>query len=89
MVIRKPRYDAEEYARRGGEIFERLVRPMVRPEHESQFVAIDIESGDFEFDGDDFAASERLLKRVPDAQIWIARIGHPAAYRIGSRIWMG
>jgi len=89
MVSRKPRYSPEEYARRGSDIFQRIVRPAVRPEHDNQFVAIDIESEQFELDSDDFTASERLLQRVPDAQIWIARIGHPAAYRIGGRQWRG
>jgi hypothetical protein len=84
MAIRKPRFEPAEFARRGDDILQRVVQPSVRPDQENQFVAIDIESEQFELDSDDYAASERLLKRVPDAQIWIARIGHPAAYRVGS-----
>lgn len=34
----------------------------------------------------DHAATERLLGRVPDAQIWLARVGHRATYRLGSAV---
>ncbi len=52
-------------------------------------MAIDIESGNYEVDRDDFAATERLLARCPDAQIWLARVGQPAAYRMGGRDVLG
>lgn len=89
MPTRKPRFEPAEFSQRGDDILQRVVRPAVQPEQENQFVAIDIESEQFEVDIDDYTASERLLKRVPDAQIWIARIGHRAAYRIGGRQWTG
>jgi hypothetical protein len=68
MVNHTPRYSREEFARRGPEIFDRTVRPTLRPDHEGQFVAIDIESGGYEIDPDDYTATERLLRRYPDAQ---------------------
>jgi len=83
MNVRGPRYETKEYARRGKEAYERCVKPTLRPEDDSKFIAIDIETGDFEIDPDDFTASERLLARRPDAQIWIERAGHRTAYRIG------
>jgi hypothetical protein len=85
MSVRGPRYESKEYARRGKEVFERCVRPTLRSEDENRFIAIDIETDDFEIDEDDFAASERLLIRRPDAQIWMERAGHRAAYRLGFR----
>ena len=83
MNVRGPRYDSKEYARRGKETYDRCVKPTLRPEDDNKFIAIDIESGDFEIDPDDFTASERLLARHPEAQIWIERAGQRAAYRIG------
>lgn len=68
---------------KGNEIYERVVRPKLRPEYHDQFVAIDIESEGFAFDRSDFAATERLLKDHPDALIWLVRVGQPTAYRIG------
>jgi hypothetical protein len=55
----------------------------VEPGCAGQFVAIDIETGGYELDTDDYAATERLVARYPDAQIWIMRVGQPTAYRIG------
>jgi hypothetical protein len=79
----------EEFSRRGGEIYDRDVRPALGPEDEGKFVAIDIASGVYEIDRDDYTATERLLTRQPQAQIWLARIGQPAAYRIGRGLAQG
>lgn len=89
MTANVPRYRPEEYARRGDEIYDRTVRPALRPEHDNHFVAIDIESGNSEIDADDFAAAERLRVRCPAAQVWLARVGQPAAYRLGGRTEVG
>jgi len=83
MTPSKALYDFDEFSRRGQEIYDRDVRPALRPEDADKFVAIDIESGGYEIDGDDYAATERLLSRHPQAQIWLARVGQRAAYRIG------
>jgi hypothetical protein len=74
-----------EFARRGQEIYERDVLPRISASDEGKFVAIDIETGAFELDQDDFAATERLHARLPDSQMWLVRIGQRAAHRFGSR----
>ena len=83
MTMTYPRHSREEFALRGQEIYEREIRPRVKPGDEGKFVAIDIESGLFEMDADDYTATERLLTKRPEAQIWLQRVGHSAAYRIG------
>ncbi len=75
MAARKPRYSKEEFARRGDAIYERDVRPRHEPADNGKYVAIDIETGDYEVDVDELAASDRLLERAPDAQIWMRRVG--------------
>jgi hypothetical protein len=40
--------DKEEVAQRGTDIYQRLVKPQLRPEDRGQLVAIDIDSGAFE-----------------------------------------
>jgi hypothetical protein len=40
-------------------------------------------------DHNDFAATEILLGRHPDAQIWLMRVGQPTAYHIGFRTAFG
>jgi hypothetical protein len=44
---------------------------------------IDIETGAFELVNDTMTASDRLLERYPDAQIWCVRIGHKGVHRFG------
>jgi hypothetical protein len=79
----QPRYSKEEFARRGDEIYERELRPSLERGNEGRFVAIDIETGTYEVDADELAASDRLLARVPNAQIWLRRIGSRYAHRFG------
>ena len=85
MLALKPRYSQEEFARRGDEIYERDIRSRVGPGNEGKFVMIDIETGDYEIDADELAASDRLLSRNSDAQIWTRRIGSRYARRFGPR----
>ena len=85
MATLQPRYGKEEFARRGQEIYERDIRPHLQSTDEGKFVAIDIETGAYEADRDDYTATERLLARNPNAQIWLVRAGHRATYRIGGR----
>ena len=80
-----PRYSKEEFARRGDEIYERVVRPHVRADDLGKFVVIDIETDDFEMDKDELAASDRLMARNPDAQVWLTRVGSRYARRFGPR----
>jgi len=85
MSILRPRHSKEEFARRGEEIYDRVVRPALKPEDSGKFVAIDIESASYAIDKSDYAATEQLLRQNPDAQIWLMRAGEKAAYHIGGR----
>ncbi len=83
MGTLQPRYSMEEFARRGEEIFERDIRPRLKGVPARHFVLIDIETGDYEVDASEMAASDRLLARRPDAQIWQRRVGSPFSRRFG------
>lgn len=80
-----PRYSREESARRGDAIYDRDIHPRLGADDLGKFVLIDIETGDFEIDADELAASDRLLARNPDAQVWFTRAGSRYAYRFGPR----
>ena len=82
MLVRQPRYSKEEHARRGNEIYERL-RPQIETGNKGKIIAIDIDTGAFEVAGDTLAASDRLLARYPDAEIWFVRVGQRAVHRFG------
>lgn len=79
----QPRYGREEFARRGDEIYERVVLPQVGGADKGKFVVIDIETGDYEIDRDELAASDRLRARKPGAQCWLRRIGFSYTRRFG------
>jgi len=79
----QPRYDKDEFARRGDAIYEEKLRPILEKGNHGKFVAIDIETGAYEVDEDELTASDRLLARVPNAQIWLRRIGFRYVHRFG------
>src|SRR5438105_15749011 len=85
MNAMQPRHSKEEFARRGNAIYERDLKARLEPEFNGQFVVIDIESGHYEVDAGEFAASDHLLARCPSAQIWMRLVGSPHARRFGGR----
>jgi hypothetical protein len=82
MSAPEPRRSLDEVARLGADVFDRRVRPALRPEDDGKFVAIDVDTGAFEIDEDDYAAVTRLRARLPDAEVWLERAGQPAAYQM-------
>ena len=82
-MIRGPRYSKEEFAIRGDDIYERVVRPQVEHDHNGEFVAIDIESGEWEMSAIALNACDKLIARLPDCQTWLVRVGYPYVHRIG------
>ncbi len=72
-----------EIARRGQEIYDTNLRPLVESKHMGQFLVVDITTGGFEIAEDDLTASDRALAKNPDAVLYGLRIGSPAAYRLG------
>jgi hypothetical protein len=83
MSTLQPNPDLDEKALRATKLFDRQVRPRLRAEDAGKFVAIDLSSGEFELDVDDYTAVARLRERLPTADVWLARSGFPAACRIG------
>ena len=84
MSIIEPHRTPEELARLGTEIFDQRVRQTLRPEDEGKFVAINVATGEYEVDADDYAAVAALRARVPTADIWLIQAGYPTTCRIGA-----
>jgi hypothetical protein len=76
------RLTLEELASLGEEILERRVRPLLRPEDDDKYIALDVQTGDYEVDANDYAAVSRLSARNAAAEIWLSRVGQPAACRM-------
>jgi hypothetical protein len=85
MTSIKRRYSKEEFARRGDALVETKVRPKLTAADEDKFVAIDIETGEYELDRNEVKAADRLRKRVPDAQIWLVHVTSGYLHRRGYR----
>lgn len=85
MTTRKSRYSAEETAQRGDALYEREIRGQVESAHRGRVVAIDVDRGDYVIADNALTASERLLARHPDAEIWCVRVGSRVLHRIGGR----
>ena len=80
MNRRVRRYSREEIARRGQEIYARVVRPTLSEADVGKFVVVDIESEDFEMGPDILTTAHRLFERQPNAQNWGERVGYVAAH---------
>jgi hypothetical protein len=85
MSTSHPRYSKEEFAHRGDELYEREICPHLKAEDEGKFVVIDLDTGAYEIEADELAASDRLLARHPAAQIWLRRVGSRYVRRFGPR----
>ena len=73
MPATESRRSLDELARLGSEVYDRQVRPALRSEDNGKFVAIDVETGEYEMDEDDYAAVARLRSRKPAAEMWLMR----------------
>jgi hypothetical protein len=83
MAATKRRYNKEEFARRGDDLVESKVRPNLTAADQNKFVAIDVETGEYELDKNEMRAADRLRKRVPDAQIWLVHVTLGYLHRFG------
>jgi hypothetical protein len=83
VTATKPLYGKNEFARRGEAIFERDIKPQLTQINDDDYIAIDVQTGQYETGVDETAAADRLLARVPNAQTWVRRVGSPYVRRFG------
>jgi hypothetical protein len=81
----KRRYSKEEFAKRGDAIYEKDILPKLVARDVGKFLAIDIETGDYEIAADEMRAGDKLRARLPEAQIWIVQIGYASPRSFGGR----
>jgi hypothetical protein len=83
MVQVKRRYSKEVFAERGDAIYASQVEPHLKASDKGKFVAIDIETGEYELAADELTACDRLRSRIPESQTWLVRVGYPYVFRLG------
>ena len=81
-----PQFSGEEVERRGQELYETRLRDKVEVGNEGKILVIDIETGEYELDADEVAASRRALAKHPGAALWTLRIGYNAVHSFGGSL---
>ena len=77
MPATESRRTPEELARLGSELFERRVRPTLRPEDDGKFVALDVQTGDY--------SSMKTTTRPSRGCVPASRWPRPGSVESGSR----
>lgn len=85
MAAIKRRYSKKVFAQRGDALYGSAVQPKLKANDKGRFVALDIDSGEFEIDDDEMEACLRLRARLPEAQVWMVRVGFRSVHRFGGR----
>ena len=74
---------AEPIADRANAIFEAKIKALVGEANTNDFLAIDINSGDYEIAADDLTPGDKLRERHPDARVFLRQVGDDCAYFMG------
>jgi hypothetical protein len=80
-----PPFSSDEIAARGQALYDRDIRPRLDASARGKFLVLDVQSGEYEIDVDERAALKRVRAKHPDAVLYLLRIGHPTAYRLGRK----
>ena len=67
-------------------MYEKDILPKLAAKDVGKFLAIDIETGAYEIERDELKAGNKLRARIPEAQIWMVRVGYRSVHRIGGRL---
>jgi hypothetical protein len=81
--MQKLQISAEDVARRGDDIYERMISAQVEPTQRGKVVAIDVDTSVFVVDDNACAAARRLAIQAPDAVTWFVRVGDRTFHRLG------
>lgn len=72
-----------EEDRQSQDYFDRVIMPKLPPEDMGKYVAVDMDTGEYEVDEDDYKVGKRLRARLPEARAWLFRAGWPTTYSMG------
>ena len=80
-----PTRPRDEIARLGKEIYKRDILPQVEADHFGEYVAIDVETGDWAVADGEIAALDRLRALRPEAiDVLMERVGYRALRSFGA-----
>ena len=78
-----PKPSADHIVDAGSRLYHERIRANVERMHAGKFLALDIDSGEYEIADSLLSASRRLRARLPDAAVFGVRIGYDTAIRVG------
>ncbi|HZO88015.1 MAG TPA: hypothetical protein VFB38_06710 [Chthonomonadaceae bacterium] len=82
-----PRFSNEEIQKRAEELYDQNIRAKVETdENIGKILVIDIETGEYEMDADEIAASRRAMAKHPGHALYMMRIGYDAVHTFGGRL---
>lgn len=82
MTTATAQFTPEEVVERGKEIYERAIRHLVEAGNKGRVVAVDVRSEEYELADDAITSASRLRARMPDAEIFVLRVGYPTLHRV-------
>jgi len=74
------RLQRDVIGRRGLFIYQNRLLERLDSSAHGKFIAIDIETEEYELAEEASDAADRLWVRCPDAQVYVERVGYPAAF---------
>ena len=77
----KPRFS--ELTELGIKFYKEKLKPLLEPDHNGEFVAIEPYSGRYFLDKDSTQVALKALTEMPDKKFYFARIGYEYAHKIG------
>jgi hypothetical protein len=83
-----PSPNSLETARQGRELYERTIRREVERQAgvRGKMLALDVDSGEYRLAAGSLDAVEALKSHRPEARVYVIRVGHPTAVRIGASL---
>ena len=75
---------AEEIARLGQQLYDTRLKALLEPDHNDEFVVINVENGDYFLDTSDLDALRAARTEYPAQVLFLARVGAETAYRTSS-----
>lgn len=74
---------AEDVVRCGQALYDQSIRERVEEQNRGKFLALDVDTGEYEIDSDELAALDRASAKRPHSSLYLIRVGYPTAHRIG------
>lgn len=76
--------EAERIGRRGKEIYDNTIRHLVEPDHNGEFLVVDVTTGGYYLAETDIEALDEAEAANPSGRFHMIRVGHRTAYRVSS-----